>query len=943
MGRRRKILGILAMFTFVFVLAIVVVDLRLGAKAAASNTNTFSGTLTDNAGNPLPNVKLTLNANDGNNGSTTTDNSGNFAIPVAPDAYALSVFCNNYPTVIGNYLNGCNLPGTQTAIDLTSGNVTQNLRLDTATLIVNVKYSNGAPVSGAKVYAFGAGGVSGKIYLFSGDAGEYIASVESGDTDAINGGSAYTDTYGQINLTTINGTIYGTGLYNNTGTGICAIVSGEQVCTTTSITVNGAASVTITAPATHTFSGTLTDSAGNPLPNVKVGIGASDGNGSSVMTDSDGNFTMSSVPDNYTLSVQCFNFPTVIDHYLNTCSLSGLQPSIDLTDGDITKNLQLSTTNLNATIEYADGTPVVNAKVYAEGGQAIANRTDVHLFPGDPGNYLETGSGDTAALNGGSAYTDTSGRVTLTTIVGSYYGTDYNSATGLCATISGSQVCIQKPIVITGETNVLIQQPTAAPTNLTATTPTNHYPVLSWDSVANATYYSVYRNGQLIDTISSSNTSYIDYGAPEGTESYYVTALNDSAESTSSNTVSVTYDVTPPSLGDPSWSNNPVAVGSDTTLTVPVSDAASGVYAGEYYVGSTDPGQGNGTPMVYNAASGTLTVTAGSNLPLGTYTFNIRAQDNAGNWSNVLSSALTVSTVAPTNLTATTPTNQHPSLTWNGTDDAVSYNIYRGNVDIGSTTDTSYVDGSVTQGSYNYYVTAVDAGGSESTPSNTITVVYDTAGPTITITAPTVSVVVQGMNATVGGTATDNLSGIQNGKVVVHLRAILPDGKLGGFLNTLTVSVNPLRHVWSATFDSTAFPDGQYGVTVLANDNAGNSQTAVGGASLKPFTIDNTKPTVSFTTPTSFAGPFTAGPVVTITASDGVGSGLMVMAIHVYDSSNQLLTTCGSATPAQVAAGSMSCDTSSLAPGTYYIKAGATDGAGHNQTVLSGNFTVNGT
>lgn len=492
--------------------------------------------------------------------------------------------------------------------------------------------------------------------------------------------------------------------------------------------------------------------------------------------------------------------------------------------------------------------------------------------------------------------------------------------------------------------NVLVQQPPSTPTNLTAPSPTNQYPVLSWDGVANATYYNVYRNSQLIDTISSNNTSYTDYNAPQGTESYYVTALDSGGESAPSNTVTVVYDTTPPTLGTPSWSSNPVVVGSSTALTVPVTDNTSGVNTGEYYVGSTDPGQGNGTPMTYDAANGTLTATVGSNLSLGTYTFNVRAEDNAGNWSNVQSSVLTVGSAAPTNLTAPTPTNQHPSLSWVAPADgsATSYNIYRDGTEIGSTTSTSYADTSVTQGSYNYYVTAVDANGDGSVPSNTVSVVYDTTGPTITIIAPTLNEIVQGTSVIISGTVTDNLSGIQNNQVVVHLRAILPDGKLGAFLNTLDVPVNPLRHAWFVTFDSTAFPDGQYGVTVLANDNAGNSQTASGGASLKPFTIDNTKPTVSFTAPTSFAGPFTTGPVVTITASDGNGSGLAVMAIHVYNSRNQLLTTCGSATPAELAAGTMSCDTSSLAPGTYYIKAGATDNAGHNETILSGNFTVTG-
>ena len=102
--------------------------------------------------------------------------------------------------------------------------------------------------------------------------------------------------------------------------------------------------------------------------------------------------------------------------------------------------------------------------------------------------------------------------------------------------------------------------------------------------------------------------------------------------------------------------------------------------------------------------------------------------------------------------------------------------------------------------------------------------------------------------------------------------------------------------------------------------------------------VDKTRPTMSFVEPTSFADPFTVGPTVTVSASDA--SGLSVMAIHVYTSANQLLTTCGSASAAELAAGTMSCSLASLPDGVYYIKAGTFDNAGNNKTILSGNFTI---
>lgn len=103
--------------------------------------------------------------------------------------------------------------------------------------------------------------------------------------------------------------------------------------------------------------------------------------------------------------------------------------------------------------------------------------------------------------------------------------------------------------------------------------------------------------------------------------------------------------------------------------------------------------------------------------------------------------------------------------------------------------------------------------------------------------------------------------------------------------------------------------------------------------------IDKVRPVVTFTEPTSFAEPFTNGPTVTVTASDS--NGLKQLVIHVYTQANQLLNTCGSATQAQLEAGTMNCDLSPLPSGSYYIKAGAFDNAGNNKTINSGVFVIN--
>jgi hypothetical protein len=139
----------------------------------------------------------------------------------------------------------------------------------------------------------------------------------------------------------------------------------------------------------------------------------------------------------------------------------------------------------------------------------------------------------------------------------------------------------------------------------------------------------------------------------------------------------------------------------------------------------------------------------------------------------------------------------------------------------------------------------------------------------------------------------------------------------------------------ATTYTDTTAPNGtvSYYVTAVSNNTESSHSNTVN------VVVDTVRPAMDFTAPASFATPFTTGPTVTVTASD-TGSGLQTLVIHVYTSSNQLLTNCGTATPAQLSAGTMSCDLSSLPNGTYYIKAGSFDNAGNNRTINSGNFVV---
>jgi len=103
--------------------------------------------------------------------------------------------------------------------------------------------------------------------------------------------------------------------------------------------------------------------------------------------------------------------------------------------------------------------------------------------------------------------------------------------------------------------------------------------------------------------------------------------------------VEVQIDKASPVVGDPVWSANPSALGSNTTLTVSATDDISGATGGEFFINS-DPGVGSGTAMTWDGAN--LSAIFGSDLPTGYYTIGIRSYDAAGNWSGATYAYLVV-------------------------------------------------------------------------------------------------------------------------------------------------------------------------------------------------------------------------------------------------------------------------------------------------------------
>ncbi|HEV2344769.1 MAG TPA: discoidin domain-containing protein [Actinocrinis sp.] len=114
-----------------------------------------------------------------------------------------------------------------------------------------------------------------------------------------------------------------------------------------------------------------------------------------------------------------------------------------------------------------------------------------------------------------------------------------------------------------------------------------------------------------------------------------------------------------------------------------------------------------------------------------TITYFVRARDAAGNQSANSNSVTRTGQsatppTAPTNLAYTSPASGQIKLTWSAATDAVGvtgYNIYRNSAKIASVSGSTltYTDSVADTLTVSYYVTATNAAGLESSPSNTVT------------------------------------------------------------------------------------------------------------------------------------------------------------------------------------------------------------------------------
>ncbi len=596
----------IGLITFLYIVA------GASTVASAQSYNTFSGTLTDIAGNPVQQSVALLDSNYNLAGVSTPDANGNFSMTVAPGVYKLYVF--------GTGLDGMSsliLLQNSFSIDLSGGDVSQNLQIPTVSVRVKVLDSNGNPLSGVSVYSQSANGNGGTTALFPGDSGENIIRANTSNIT--------TDANGAAILTSVVGAIYGTDSQNS----ICAMIASGNVCLTSSVTLSDNANVTIQQPAQNTFSGTLTDNAGHPVQQT-VAIYDSNYNPVGVsIPDTNGNFSIAAAPGLYKLRI----YGTSLGG-MNNLNMWQSGYLVDLSNGSVSQNLQIKTVAVHVTVLDSNNNPLSGVSVFSQ--SANGNGGTTSLYPNDPGETIYQ-------ANTYVVTTDGSGAATITSLVGATYGTD--SQNSICAVISGSNVCLASAVTLIGDTNLVIrvQSPTPAiPTNLTGPTPAM-LPVLSWTASTGATSYNIYRNGTKIGT--TTTTTYTDNSTlTNGSNySYYVTAANSSGESSSSNAITVTVDKTRPVIAftAPSSLSGTFTTGPIVTIT---STDASGLQSMAIHVYTSANVLLNtcGSATTAQLSAGTMSCSLAS-LANGSYFIKAGAFDKAGNNDTIVSSNFTIS------------------------------------------------------------------------------------------------------------------------------------------------------------------------------------------------------------------------------------------------------------------------------------------------------------
>lgn len=780
-------------------------------------TYTLSGVVRTDAGQLLPNVTVFI---PGTTREVKTNAAGQYSVRLLPNTYDVAIVPGGN-TGLGTSI-GFNLRTTGRPYDLTAGNLVQDIVLTLANLDVTVYNAAGQIVPSTPVTMSAQ---SGAISFSSTGSPR---NVPMGGLSSFSN-RVFTDTAGVAHFKALVGSGYG--LSNGPlipSDNICATIpNAATVCLTQALTINGNTAVSLGQPLTRTFAGKVRTNAGLALAGARIYV---TGTSTETQTDAQGNFVLHLLPGAYDMVVQSGSSTSLGVATAFSFRTSG-QP-YNLTAADLTQDIVLTMADINVMVKDDTGVPVNNANVAAtsEGG-TIA-------FLPDGSAPASTGYFRTQARTGAD------GRASFVAPVGVRYGLANGplmSDDNICVTLPDlSNVCLAAPLSIVGTTDLLFQPEQVAPVapqNLSAVTPTNNFPALTWDAVPRAAVYRVFRDGVQISQTPTPN--FVDTQVTESAEyQYTVRAVNaNDLVSPDSAPFTVVYDITPPEVMMPDFQTpggtgaSFMSIGQAANVHTLATDELSGVVQAEYYesqtlappagygYGGPDPGQGNGVAMSLNTAGDAIAPVPDNANP-GAHGVFVRAKDAAGNWSVSRQQFYFVRMPAPANLHSNSPAHT-VTLSWDPL--AVAVREYRVIVNQGLPTEQVFYVNEPTytddEGRLEGAVTvAVSAFGIDGTPgdlSAPLSVVEDRTLPNVNNqrieSASGSSQISIGETATILAEVTDDLSGV----VAAEFYVGADPGAGNGTSMTLTGGQI------SAPVPDNATP-GAYPVWIRAQDAAGN-------------------------------------------------------------------------------------------------------------------------
>ena len=285
----------------------------------------------------------------------------------------------------------------------------------------------------------------------------------------------------------------------------------------------------------------------------------------------------------------------------------------------------------------------------------------------------------------------------------------------------------------------------ATPTGLTVTG-TNNAVTFTWNAVAGANFYTVYRGtvvnklgyvpSNIILSDTTTSPTYTDASGTLGcTYSYYVTAT--SAAGTSGNSTAVTGKPVPPPPTSAPGNFNLSDTITSASQSVTVSWSAVNGAVGYILYRANSPTGPFSFPGNYLQSMTTGSYTDNGLATNTLYTYMVVAMNAGG----VSTNSIIVSTppAAPPSLNATAG-NSQVTLNWPASVGATNYIIKRGTssgnetITVGTTTNTTFINTGLTAGTnYFYVVIATGTGGNSLSLHEASAMPYGGSGPAATV------------------------------------------------------------------------------------------------------------------------------------------------------------------------------------------------------------------